>query len=103
LFYLSPNELVYVPNSEENVNTIGFNNLSKDQVDRIYKMVSCTGYECHFVRADIASLIKGYDSKTKFGELGSLNKQELTMESDNRIKERCLKLKVDRLGNVSQI
>ncbi|MFC3414254.1 type II CRISPR RNA-guided endonuclease Cas9 [Algoriphagus hitonicola] len=102
LFYLSPNDLVYVPDKEESIDTIDFNNLSKNQVCRIYKMVSCTGPECHFVRADIAALIKNYDSKSKIGELGSLNKQELTIESDKRIKECCIKIKVNRLGKINK-
>ncbi|MCP2848797.1 hypothetical protein, partial [Salmonella enterica] len=67
----------------------------------IYKMVSCTGNECHFIQANIAYLIKHYDSKNKLGELGSLNKLETTIDSDAlRIKESCIKIKVDRLGNI---
>ncbi|QFZ54477.1 CRISPR-associated protein Csn1 [Oceanihabitans sp. IOP_32] len=103
LFTLSPNDLVYVPNNEEleNLDRIDFKNLTPTQLNRVYKMVSCTGGECHFVSQVIASLIKNYDSKSKLGELGSLNKQETTMSDDIvRIKERCIKLKVDRLGNI---
>jgi len=98
LFHLSPNELVYVSDSEENATVANLSNLSKEQVGRIYKMVSSTGPECHFVRADISALIKGYDAKTKIGELGSLNKQELSIDGLSRIKEKCWKIKVDRLG-----
>ncbi|MCH7400293.1 type II CRISPR RNA-guided endonuclease Cas9 [Belliella kenyensis] len=104
LFHLSPNDLVYVPTLDELQNNINidFGNLTKEQVDRIYKMVSSTGSECHFVRIDIASLIKSYDAKSKIGELGSLNKLETTMDISERIKEVCIKLKVDRLGNISK-
>lgn len=98
LFHLSPNELVYVPDIDEDFGSLVINNLSKGQVERIYKMVSSTGSECHFVRADISSLIKGYDAKTKIGELGSLNKQELSIDGLARIKEKCVKINVDRLG-----
>ena len=102
LFSLSPNDLVYVPMEGEIAETIDFNNLSKEQKERIYKTVSFTGNECHFVKSTIASLIKSYDAKSKIGELGSLNKLEVTISGDSRIKEVCIKLKVDRLGNITK-
>lgn len=105
LFHLSPNDLVYVPTEEEVEGSIAvsFNNLTKEQKARIYKMVSSTGSECHFVNDKIASLIKGYDAKSKIGELGSLNKLETTTDKSSlRIKEYCFKLKIDRLGNISE-
>lgn len=101
IFTLSPNDLVYLPTEEEDISNIDFNILTKDKIDRIYKMVSCTGKKCHFIRASISSLIKSYDSKSKFGELGSLNKLETTMDNSTRIKEHCVKLNIDRLGNLS--
>ncbi|QLE01488.1 CRISPR-associated protein Csn1 [Galbibacter sp. BG1] len=107
LFTLSPNDLVYIPTEEElnNPTLIDFKNLTLDQANRIYKMVSSTGTECHFTKMNIASLIKNYDSKSKIGELGSLNKLEITTEITNpiRIKEVCYKLKIDRLGNISKV
>jgi len=105
LFTLSPNDLVYVPTDEEltNISLIDFNNLSNNQLNRIYKMVSCTSVECYFVSQGTASLIMSYNSKSKQGEFGSKNKLETTIDSlEVRIKERCLKLKVDRLGNISK-
>jgi CRISPR-associated endonuclease Csn1 len=105
LFYLSPNDLVYVPTQEEyeNSSEICFNDLTKEQITNIYKMVSCTGTECHFIRANISHLIKYYDAKTKIGELGSLNKLENSINKNPiQIKQVCLKLKVDRLGNISK-
>ncbi len=97
LFYLSPNDLVYVPREAESFDSNIFYS------ENIYKMVSSTGKECHFIPANISLLIKNYDAKSKIGEIGSLNKQELTLDLSNpiRIKEKCIKLKVDRLGNVS--
>ena len=102
LFSLSPNDLVYVPMEGEAPEAIDFSNLSKEQKERIYKTVSFTGKECHFVKYTIASLIKSYDAKSKIGELGSLNKLEVTISGDSRIKEVCIKLKVDRLGNITK-
>jgi CRISPR-associated endonuclease Csn1 len=98
--------LVYVPTHEEMENPylVDIKNLSKEQNSRVYKMVSSTGSECHFIHGNIASLIQYYDSKSKIGELGSLNKLETTVDINNpiRIKETCIKLKVDRLGNISK-
>jgi len=96
LFSLSPNDLVYVPEEGEIFDKVRFD------CKRIYKMVSSTGGECHFVHNSISSLIKNYDAKTKIGELGSLNKLEVTIDGIYRIKEVCIKLKVDRLGNISK-
>lgn len=51
LFYLSPNDLVYVPFEEELESgvQVDLHNLSALQCQRIYKMISSTGSECHFV------------------------------------------------------
>ncbi len=94
LFSLSPNELVYVPIDKDFAE--GVNN------NYIYKMVSSTGTECHFIQSCISTLIKTYDAKSKLGELGSLNKLETTINTEGtlRIKEKCLKIEVDRLGNI---
>ncbi|MBQ0147762.1 MAG: type II CRISPR RNA-guided endonuclease Cas9, partial [Flavobacteriaceae bacterium] len=93
---LSPNDLVYVPSEVE---TLDMQNLN---FHNIYKMVSSTGSECHFIKANISSLIKNYDAKSKIGEMGSLNKLEVIIDGISRIKEKCWKLKVDRLGNISK-
>ena len=102
LFSLSPNDLVYVPIEGEIIEDINFQNLSKEQKERIYKAASFTRNECFFIKSSIASLIKNYDAKTKIGELGSQNKLEVTICKGIRIKEVCIKLKVDRLGNISK-
>src|SRR5690606_38122582 len=102
LFFLSPNDLVYVPNEDENISSIDFNNLRKEQAEKIYKMVSSSGSECYFVQANISSLVKSYDAKSKIGELGSVNKLETTLDGLIRIKEKCIRLKADRLGNISK-
>jgi CRISPR-associated endonuclease Csn1 len=101
LFHLSPNDLVYIPSLDENKDVLKYDlmRLTQAEIDNIYKMVSSTGNECHFVRANIASLIKQYDAKSKVGELGSLNKLETNMENNQRVKEVCIKLKIDRIGN----
>lgn len=100
-FYLSPNDLVYIPTSgeTENLAAINFENFDKKQVNRIYRCVSFTRNECHFTPSKVASLIKYYDANSKLGELGSLNKMENSTE-DIQIKSCCIKLTVDRLGNI---
>lgn len=101
LLHLSPNDLVYVPDvSEVDSNLKNLDSqISLQLVSRIYKMVSCTGSECHFIQVNVASLIKTYDSKSKIGEMGSLNKLETTISKDSvRIKEVCVKIRINRIG-----
>lgn len=95
LFHLSPNDLVYVPTEEERVNTnrIDFAHLTKEQVKQIYKMVSSSGSQCFFIRQDIATVIVNKE------EFSTMNKMEKSIEGI-MIKESCIKLKVDRLGNI---
>ena len=88
LFILSPNDLVYLPTKEELKNGVG-------EIDksRTYKFVSCTGNEAHFVPECISSPI------VQTTELGSNNKAQRAWTGE-MIKETCLPLKVDRLGNI---
>lgn len=95
LFYLSPNDLVYVPNEDEIISTVDFNNLTKEQTRRIYKMVSSSGSQCFYVRQDVATSI------VNKMEYSPLNKMERDINGI-MIKDVCIKLKVDRLGNISK-
>lgn len=95
LLYLSPDDLVYVPTPDENINTLDFGNLSKEQSNRVYKMVSATDYQCFFIRNDIATTIVN-----KY-EYSPLNKMEKSIEGI-MIKDHCIKLRIDRLGNISK-
>lgn len=105
LFDLSPNDLVYVPEIDENIDSnFVFSNLNKEKISRIYKVEKTSGTECYFVRQDIAYLIKQYDAKTKIGELESQNKLQVTMTDDRiRITDTCVKINCDRLGNINFI
>lgn len=98
LFYLSPNDLVYVPTDDEreNVCAINFSQFSNEQQKRVYKMVSCTGSQCMFICHEVATSI------VNKSEFSSLNKMERAITGE-MIKEVCLKLKVDRLGNIRGI
>lgn len=90
LFWLSPNDLVYLPTADELEGEI-----SVDKIDRhrIYKMVSCTGNQVFFIPASIASPI------VHTVELGSNNKAERAW-TDEMIKESCIPIQVDRVGRM---
>ena len=85
LFYLSPGDLVYIPNADDNNIELNPN--------RIYKFVSCTSNEAHMIPSYIASPIL----QTK--ELGSNNKSQRAWTGE-MIKEICLPLIIDRLGEI---
>ncbi len=90
-FILSPNDLVYVPTPDELRERKYPDGVNPE---RIYKMVSCTESEAHFVPASIASPV------LQIVELGSNNKAQRAWTSE-MIKEICIPLQVDRLGNIS--
>lgn len=93
LFVLSPNDLVYLPTEEEISSGIINQPLERD---RIYKMVSCTGTECYFIPFTVATPIV---DKIEYFSLNKIGRA-LTGEM---IKEICVPIKVDRLGNVIEI
>lgn len=89
LFTLSPNDLVYVPRKLEEFGEENF------EPQMIYKVVSFTGSQLFFIRQDVATSIVNKQ------EFSTLNKTERSIDGI-MIKEVCLKLKVDRLGNISK-
>ena len=90
-YVLSPNDLVYVPTQEE----IKCGHINQPiQKDRIYKMVSCTEGECHFIPYFVANPI------IQTIELGSNNKAQKSWQNE-MIKEICIPIKIDRLGNIN--
>ena len=93
LFVLSPNDLVYLPTEDEVKNGTIKRPLDKS---RIYKMVSCTGTECYYVPFTVASPIV---DKVEFFSLNKIGRA-ITGEM---IKETCIPIKVDRLGNIIEI
>jgi len=103
LFSLSPNDLVYVPMESENIENIDFTNLSKEQRERLYN-VNDFSSTCYFVPNRIAKAIypKEVDMQRKGDELsGSYDTKTASIEGV-QIKEFCIKLKIDRLGNISK-
>ena len=89
LFILSPGDLVYVPEEGEHVDEIR-------ETGKIYKMVSTTKKECHFIPNSVAFPI------VDTVELGSNNKAEKTWNGVS-IKATCLKLQVNRLGIFTKV
>ena len=109
-FYLSPNDLVYIPSEEEGMSE----GMCIDN-SRIYKFVDSSGTTANFVPHTVASLIYNMDKKTAesfchgnriiqnefgVGSPQSKNQRALTGEM---IKDVCWKLEVDRLGNILRI
>ena len=90
LFWLSPNDLVYLPTEEER--EFGRINEPIDR-GRIYKMVSSSGEQCFFIKHIVANVLVD-----KF-EFSPLNKMERALTGE-MIKMICIPIKVDRLGNV---
>lgn len=90
-YVLSPNDLVYVPTQEE----IKCGHINQPiQTDRIYKMVSSSGNQCFFIKSNVANtIIDKY-------EFSPLNKMERAITGE-MIKEICIPIKIDRLGNIT--
>ena len=90
LFILSPNDLVYLPRAEEEIGVLSIDS------NRIYKMVSASGPQCFFVWNDVSSPVVN-----KF-EFSPLNKMERALTGE-MIKEICIPIKVNRLGDIIEI
>jgi len=113
LFILSPNDLVYLPTEDElkdGVTTV--NN------KRIYKLVDISGITANFVPYHIAqaifSMTKDDQNKVfkeyRYGIQNEIGIGSRPSKSPNgfdernvSIKESCLPLKVDRLGNIVEL
>lgn len=91
LYVLSPGDLVYVPTEEEQNRGIEYFNPQK-----IYKCVSATGRQCLFLPFTVASVI------LQGKEFEAQNKMERAITKE-MIKEVCIPIQVDRLGNITKI
>ncbi len=68
-FVLSPSDLVYVPTEAERAAGKVFEPIDKE---RIYKMVSCTNTHCHFIKANVATVLRDgieFEKKIKWNGL----------------------------------
>lgn len=91
LFVLSPNDLIYVLSKEEMEN--GIRNFD---AEKIYKTVSFNKKQCFCIKSSVASPIVNKLEYT------SSNKMERAITGE-MIKETCVPIKVDRLGNIIKI
>lgn len=87
LFVLSVNDLVYVPSSKE---------LKEVDSNRIYKAISFNKKQCFCIKHNVATSII---NKVEFS---SSNKMERAITGE-MIKETCVPIKVDRLGNIIEL
>jgi CRISPR-associated endonuclease Csn1 len=103
---LSPLDLVFVPTDEEleTPSSLDFNNLNKDQLERIFNVNDFSGVTCYFSPNRLAKSIYPKEVDMKYDEKrkklsGSFDSKTASLDGIS-IKERCVKLKVDRLGNI---
>ena len=110
-FYLNPNDLVYVPTKEQIENG---NKIESDDIihNRIYKFIDSSDTTANFIPASSASTILNINKKeqekrglsfviqNEFG-IGSPQSKNQKAHTGEMIKDVCIKLKVDRLGNIS--
>lgn len=105
---LSPNDLVYVPTVDEwerikrgERNVIQWDD-KKAISNRIYRMVSAD--DAFFVHHHISKPIIPYNRKEKIkGEIDWNDKSKKTMDGEMVIAHCCIKIAVDRLGNIRPI
>ena len=116
IFYLNPNDSVFVPTIEEieNPNIVDVQNFTKDQTQRIYKFTDSSDTTCNFIPASSSSLIFNltkkdqekidlkYPIQNEYG-LGSPQSKNQNSLGGIQIKSVCWKLEVDRLGKIKRI
>ena len=109
LFYISPNDMVYLPTPDELAN--GHVNLESIDANRVYRFVDSSGTTANFVPAKIAKVVyhQKKDQAERFcngtiiqDELGkgspqSKNQKAITGEM---VKDSCIPLVVNRIGEI---
>nr|WP_317192073.1 type II CRISPR RNA-guided endonuclease Cas9 [Snuella sedimenti] len=105
LFSLSPNDLVYVPSNDEDIESLSFENLTTEQKKNLYN-VNDFSSTCYFTPNRLAKAIREKEVDMNFNGkknkiTGSFDTKTASLNG-KQIKEVCIKLKVDRLGNISK-
>ena len=109
LFYISPNDLVYLPISDELEN----NNICIDNMDvnRIYRFVDSSGTTANFVHNSMAAVIYhlkkdeaerfclGETIQDEFGKGSPQSKNQRAIDGE-MIKEICIPIVVNRIGDI---
>lgn len=109
LFHLSPNDLVYViiddDNDKEDNGSISFDNI---QTKRIYKFVSCTSGEGHFIpQSNAFEIVKNENgTNSKSERIQDFKDSNCNYDKSGKplmIKENCVKLTVNRIGLIDKL
>ncbi len=102
LFLLKQDEVVYLPSKDENVISdenhpeyFSFWNNKRERARNVYTVVKFSGKTIYFLKHYIANIIA---NKLEFGSQNCYEKV-----NGVSIKEHCIKLRVDRLGNITPI
>ncbi len=111
-FVLSPNDLVYVPSEIEMKN--GINEKILD-TSRVYKFVDASDTTANFIPCTVANIIYSLPKslaeifcknetvvQNEFGKGSPQSKNQRALTGE-MIKEICLPVKLDRLGNITKI
>ncbi|PZX49571.1 type II CRISPR RNA-guided endonuclease Cas9 [Algoriphagus chordae] len=93
LFYLSPNDLIYLSTPEKKGLSVGINKSFSENIlpSEIYRVVSFTGKRLYAIPFSVSKAIV---DKVEFTQL---NKMESTLDGKS-IKENCIKISADRIG-----
>ena len=116
LFFLCPNDLVYVPTYEEieNPQIVNFKKLNKEKISRVYKFIDGSDGIANFIPHQSANLLFNLNKKeqeklkvdfkiqNEYGVGSPQSKSQKSIEGI-MIKEFCWKLQVDRLGEIKKI
>lgn len=105
---LSPLDLIYVPNEDELLSPqlIDFNKLNKTMLERIYNVNDFSGYTIYFSQNSFAKNIYPKEMDMTWNEKkqkpsGSFDSKTASYNKQS-IKDIFIKLKIDRLGNISK-
>ena len=108
-YSLSPFDLVYVPTDEErqSQHEFDFSKISDEQIKRIFNVNDFSGVTCYFTPNRLAKSIYPKEVDMKYNAekkktSGSYDTKTASFEG-NQIKDVCIKLKIDRLGNIIEV
>jgi CRISPR-associated endonuclease Csn1 len=106
LFSLSPDDLVYIPeeNEKNHIHLIDFNNLNQKQRLWVVNDFSSTIYfrPCSFAKSIAPKEVDLSFNNKKNKLQGSFDHKTASFEGE-QIKDVCIKLKIDRLGNITEV
>jgi len=115
LFFLCPNDLVYVPTNEEieSPQIVNLKKLSQEKISRVYKFIDGSDGIANFIPHQSATLLFNLNKKeqeklkvdfkiqNEYGVGSPQSKSQKSIEGI-MVKEFCWKLQVDRLGEIKK-